>query len=168
MYLSIRYNFRAARRRPAFTLIELMISIGLIVILMLGINQVFKMSSDAVGAGQTLSAMTRDSRAAATILQDDARMWVKDSPIFYIRMERDPSGLRRDYMAFFARGSYHRHTAQGGAFSSPTTSAEAYIWFGHLFAPGTNVFLPRNIVGRTCILLKDPARGGAGPGKVGV
>ena len=49
--------------RRAFTLIEVMISIALVLILVLGINQVFKLTSDTVGAGQALASKARDYRA---------------------------------------------------------------------------------------------------------
>jgi choline dehydrogenase len=39
-------------RRSAFTLIEVMISIALVLALIIGVNQVFKVAADTVGAGQ--------------------------------------------------------------------------------------------------------------------
>ena len=63
------------RRRPArgsaFTLVELMISIALVVVLILGINQVFKYTSDAVGAGEAVNSGVRDGRAVQTTLAND-------------------------------------------------------------------------------------------------
>ena len=53
------------RPRPAFTIVELMISIALVVILMVGIHQVFKMSSDTVSMGHALADMARDNRSVS-------------------------------------------------------------------------------------------------------
>jgi type II secretory pathway pseudopilin PulG len=55
----------------AFTLIELMISIALVVFLMAGINTVFTYTTQAVGGGMALATATRDSRAAQATLSQD-------------------------------------------------------------------------------------------------
>ncbi len=63
------------RTRRGFTLIELMISIALVLVLMLGINQIFKYTTQAVGAGEAINAATRGSRAIqAAFAQDFAAM----------------------------------------------------------------------------------------------
>jgi prepilin-type N-terminal cleavage/methylation domain-containing protein len=56
---------------PGFTLIELMISIALVLILILGVNQIFTYTTQAVGAGQAINAAIRDSRAAQAQLSSD-------------------------------------------------------------------------------------------------
>src|SRR5258706_1808022 len=73
------------RRRPAFTLVELMISIAMVVILMVGIHQIFKMTSDTVGMGQQLGAFSRDNRSVQGIFHDDYQRLMKDAPLFIIR-----------------------------------------------------------------------------------
>jgi prepilin-type N-terminal cleavage/methylation domain-containing protein len=60
----------ARRQQPGFTLVEVMISVALVLILIIGINQAFKMVTDTVGAGQTLSAIVRDNRAIQPVLYD--------------------------------------------------------------------------------------------------
>ncbi len=55
----------------AFTLIELMISIALVLILILGVNQIFTYTTQAVGAGQALNAAIRDSRSAQAQFDSD-------------------------------------------------------------------------------------------------
>jgi prepilin-type N-terminal cleavage/methylation domain-containing protein len=55
----------------AFTLIELMISIALVVILILGVNQVFTYTAAAVGSGEAINAAVRSSRAAQATLASD-------------------------------------------------------------------------------------------------
>ncbi len=75
---------KSIQMHRGFTLIELMISIALVLILLLGINTVFSVSSDAIGAGQQLSTMQRDIQAAQATLQEDFRNAVKDAPLFII------------------------------------------------------------------------------------
>lgn len=76
-------NRKSIGGKAAFTLIELMISMALVVILLLGINQVFKMSSDVVGAGLETGRINRESRVL-NILRDDIRNVPKDAPLFII------------------------------------------------------------------------------------
>ncbi len=78
-------NLRPAR--GGFTLVELMISIALVLILILGVNQVFKMSAQTVGAGQTLSDAGRDIRAAQAVMNSDFRSWAGDSPAMVINCD---------------------------------------------------------------------------------
>ena len=60
----------------AFTLIELMVSIAIVLILVLGIHQVFKLTSDTVGAGQGLGSKARDFRAVQSTFYNDLSMTV--------------------------------------------------------------------------------------------
>ena len=71
---------RRARRR-AFTLVELMISIALVLLLMLGINQVFKVTGEAVGTNQAISTGLRDARAIQSVLTSDFNAWATDVPV---------------------------------------------------------------------------------------
>ncbi len=225
-------NSAIAEFAPAFSLIELMIAIAMVVLLMLGINTVFKMSSDTVGTGVAISDLTRADRSIQAVLQDDFRRSAKDAPLFIIHSgvaspggnwmtlaekntDRDgnaltylidlasttttnegfgapPSGLglstpysfynnrnhRVDTLAFPIRGSFNRHTANDGSYTSPIKSSEAWVWYGHLaisriptptsladyFAPGEgtsatnskNYFASTWMLGRYETLLKDP------------
>jgi prepilin-type N-terminal cleavage/methylation domain-containing protein len=137
----------AAAGRRGFTLVELMIAIALIVVLLLGINQVFKMSSDTIGVGQTYSGIIRDHRATQAVMQQDARQWVVDAPMFYIRNQRLGNGNRSDQLAFPARGLYRRQTP-----GLAVSSLEAWIWYGHGQIPGSN----RDLLCRMAMLLRDP------------
>jgi prepilin-type N-terminal cleavage/methylation domain-containing protein len=77
-------NRNGSRRRRAFTLVEVMISVALVLLLMYGVSQVFKMSGDAVGANQAVSKIIRDHRAAAATMAEDFRNCAADSPLFLI------------------------------------------------------------------------------------
>jgi prepilin-type N-terminal cleavage/methylation domain-containing protein len=68
----------------AFTLVELMISIALVLLLLVGVNQVFRLTGETVGAGQALSAASRDIRSAQATINEDFRNLATDGPIFMI------------------------------------------------------------------------------------
>src|SRR5256885_15318138 len=55
----------------AFTLVELMVSIALVLLLVLGINAVFTLSARTVGMGQQVSEIQRQFRNAEATLQND-------------------------------------------------------------------------------------------------
>src|SRR5687768_406125 len=70
--------------RSAFTLVELMVSVAMVVLLLVGIHQVFRMSSNTIGTGQAVVAVNREVRSAQTVMQEDFRRSLKDSPLFII------------------------------------------------------------------------------------
>jgi prepilin-type N-terminal cleavage/methylation domain-containing protein len=72
-------------RRSGFTLIELMISIALVLILMIGINKVFKLTADTVSIGQAVSSAVQDSRGAQASMNDDLSSVADDAPYMLIR-----------------------------------------------------------------------------------
>jgi prepilin-type N-terminal cleavage/methylation domain-containing protein len=77
-----------SHRPPGFTLIELMVSIAMVLILILGVNAIFRMASDTVGAGQALAGADRENRSAQAVLYDDFRNAVlTDAPFLLIRSE---------------------------------------------------------------------------------
>src|SRR5688500_5871632 len=71
-----------------FTLAELMISIALVLLLMLGINRVFQVTGEAVGTNAALSTAVRDGRAAQAVFSADFNAFALDSPAIIIRSER--------------------------------------------------------------------------------
>lgn len=73
------------RSSSAFTIVELMISIAMVVILMVGIHQVFKMTSDTVGMGQQLGDFARANRSVQGVFSADFERMMKNAPLFYIR-----------------------------------------------------------------------------------
>lgn len=77
------------KSRRGFTLIELMVSMALVLILILGVNAVFRLTSDTVNAGMALSAADRDNRAVQPVLYNDMQTAVLEgAPFFIIRSER--------------------------------------------------------------------------------
>src|SRR4051794_12528936 len=80
----------APRRRRGFTLIELMISIALVLLLVLGINQVFSLTGKTVGAGQAISDIQRNYRSGQNVIFEDFHNAViEDGPFLIIRSERE-------------------------------------------------------------------------------
>lgn len=73
---------RMARR--AFTLVEVMVSMALVLLIVFGVSQVFKMSSNTVGANQALATIVRDHRAAHATMSEDFKNCLPDSPLFLI------------------------------------------------------------------------------------
>ncbi|MGA2496747.1 MAG: hypothetical protein ABSH20_03340 [Tepidisphaeraceae bacterium] len=144
------FRFQSSRLVRAFTLIELMLSLLLVLMLMIGVNQIFKMSGDVVGVGMFMGDNAANQRAIGDSMRRDAGGWMKDSPFFVIHCEQitlpDGSTARRDYFSFFANGRSRRQTANDGSYSSSTTANEAFIWYGHL-DPGSHYF-PDPILGQ--------------------
>lgn len=78
----------ARRTASAFTLVELVIAVALAVLLMIGVNLVFRFTSDAVSAGQTVSANLRSAQAAGTTFQNDLAALAPDGPALILRNRR--------------------------------------------------------------------------------
>lgn len=178
-------------RRSGFTLTELLVAVGLIVVLMLAVNAIFKSAADTVGIGQALSSSQRDQQSLQGVLKNDVSGLTdpaSTAPFLMIRSSRvtafttdaqrlgdrdynagavvatrldqtltydrngsgaetaplsacllDERSHRTDILAFFARGSFPRQTANSNTaapqVAAPMSSQEAYLWYGHLALP---------------------------------
>ena len=90
-------SLRNLRPRRAFTLVELMVSMALVLVLILGVNAVFKMASDTVNGGMALAAANRESRSVQTVIYGDFQNAVmEDGPLLLIRSERVPAFRNRE------------------------------------------------------------------------
>lgn len=78
----------------AFTLIELMIAIALVLLLMIGINLVFQMTSRAVGAGQALSESVRNNQAIQSVMYRDFTNAAMDDGPFIVLYSRNQPAFR--------------------------------------------------------------------------
>jgi prepilin-type N-terminal cleavage/methylation domain-containing protein len=93
-YRMVSISFHRCSR--GFTLVELMASIALVLLLILGVNQVFRIATKGVGAGQDLSTIQRDNLTAHSVIYSDFKnLAFPDSagspgtgPAFIIRSER--------------------------------------------------------------------------------
>ncbi len=74
--------------RTAFTLIELMVSIFLLLLIMVGVNTVFKTTSETIGAGQAQSAIIRDSRAIQHVFNQDFSNIAADGASIILRSQQ--------------------------------------------------------------------------------
>lgn len=79
--------------RRAFTLVELMISLFLVLLLTLGINAIFRMSADTVGSGLQLAEASRQLRDARATLERDFTNFADPSvqPALVMQMMSLPS-----------------------------------------------------------------------------
>jgi prepilin-type N-terminal cleavage/methylation domain-containing protein len=121
------------RRRSAFTLIEVMISVALVLLLMYGVSQVFKMSGDAVGANQAVSKIIRDHRAASATMAEDFRNCAPDSPLFLISSRIGYAGPAPAGTPNFPTGFRHAQDQRDNGNDDPTffdNNAHAFITLG--------------------------------------
>lgn len=72
-------------RHSAFTLVELIISIALVLIVMLGINYVFRMTSQTISSGQQLNEQVRNNRGAQAVMYDDFSRVAPDGACLLLR-----------------------------------------------------------------------------------
>lgn len=77
-----------AGRRQAFTLVEVLISIALVLVIILGVNQVFGLTSRTIGGANAMSTIVRDARNAQTIItRDISNAEIDRAPFMYLRSE---------------------------------------------------------------------------------
>lgn len=151
--------------RAAFTLTELMISIALALLLIIGVNLVFQATSETLSAGQKVAEANRLEQSLHTVFSQDMRSLVlpDDAPFLFIRSERREGYInaadldgpaipytpaiynrrnhRIDTFGFFARGQFHRQTgAATNELVADSVASEAYIWYGHLKKPNYNTY----------------------------
>jgi prepilin-type N-terminal cleavage/methylation domain-containing protein len=154
-------------RHAAFTLMELMISIALALILVLGINEVFGLTAKTIGAGQALASAYQADRGTQVVMANDFKNMVNNAPLLitscyqpafrspadqaanqstnpdiynpigqnitYPLNALSPRVIRLDTISFCARDLFQRQTGGvSGAFITPGSSYEAYVWYGHL------------------------------------
>jgi prepilin-type N-terminal cleavage/methylation domain-containing protein len=92
---NVRSN--AAHRRGGFTLVEILISVALVLLLILGVNEVFRLTSRAVGAGQQLSEINRNARNAQSIIYNDlTHADVINGPFLFIKSETSVAFRNRE------------------------------------------------------------------------
>ncbi len=79
---------RNAPVAAAFTLVELLVSIAIVVVLMTGVATVFRITGDTIGAGQASGAMNRDARAAQAVFAQDFQGAARNGPFILIDSSR--------------------------------------------------------------------------------
>jgi len=98
-------SFSMRQRRAAFTLVELIISIAMVLILMTGIVKVFKYATDAVGAGLAVSDIVRAQRATQITIPFDtgelANNYQTCPAILLDSQQNDPTGAQTPPNSYF-------------------------------------------------------------------
>jgi hypothetical protein len=79
---------RTHRPFRAFTLVELMVSIFLLMLVMVGVNTVFSTTSATVGTNTAISTLNRDARAVQSVLNRDFSNIASDGPMMILRAEQ--------------------------------------------------------------------------------
>src|SRR4051812_38381536 len=83
---------RRRRRHLGFTLVELMISIALVLLLVIGINAVFRTTADTISGGQAALSNSRELRNAFQIFNSDFTgfMGAESQPLLIIYSQNLP------------------------------------------------------------------------------
>ncbi|HEV7301618.1 MAG TPA: prepilin-type N-terminal cleavage/methylation domain-containing protein [Tepidisphaeraceae bacterium] len=143
-------------KRNGFTLTELLISIAIALVLIIGIATVFSLTGQTIGAGMALSATTRDQRAAQTVFSNDFAGLASTNPGLVIwsgttagyldpaTRDQDPTrdaGMtgrtlyRTDRIGMFVTGEFRRQSGNVNFLTSDMSGEQAYVWYGHLMLP---------------------------------
>src|SRR6266478_3472597 len=77
----------SSQNRLGFTLAELLVSIAIALILILGVNMVFRASTNTVSAGMSLSGANRQNLVVKTVLKNDLGQIATDG-LLIIRSEQ--------------------------------------------------------------------------------
>jgi prepilin-type N-terminal cleavage/methylation domain-containing protein len=133
------FQFAHTRRR-AFTLIEMMVAVSILVLIILSIGVVFRGAGQSVGVSQASLEMLSNVRAVQQQLERDVSGIDKNS-FLVIRCgicnnkSVTPNLIRRcDQVSFISRGSFpHRTgTINNRPFADTTTTPTAFVWWGQL------------------------------------
>ena len=87
MLLSHTMN-RIIRRSAAFTLVEMLVTVALMLVLMLAVTQIFSIAGRTMSGGQAIAAAVRDAQAAQAVMAHDFAAAASDGPCFIIRNSR--------------------------------------------------------------------------------
>lgn len=80
--------------RAGFTLIELMVSLAIVLLLVLGVNKIFGIASQTVGAGQAMSAAQRGSMTGHSVFYEDLNGAVTANPPFFLIRSESTAAFR--------------------------------------------------------------------------
>ncbi|NOG53839.1 MAG: hypothetical protein HND57_05840 [Planctomycetes bacterium] len=152
---------QALRPRPAFTIAELIVAIGVTVVLILGISRIFSMSKTTVSIGHASAEVSQYSRALERTLRRDLDKVIAGQGFLTIRNERigteavssanqrdgiyldeetEEAGdcicnTRLDQIAFFAAGDFPTYQYRNirGTVARNDVAPVARIWYGHAY-----------------------------------
>ncbi len=131
------------RIRRAFTLIELMVAVSLLVVIILSVGIVFKSTGNAVGLGQATGEMFAKVRAINQQIVSDVHGMDRNG-FLIIRCRAERQGdfgfsadrfRRHDQISFISTGKFPNRTGayqQTQVFADNSTANSARIWYGQL------------------------------------
>jgi len=119
----------------AFTLMEMMVSIAILVVIMLAVGVIFKSASASVGISESTLEMTANVQAVERQLERDVAGMDKSS-FLVIRSRYDAASHRRfDQMSFMAYGTFPNRCGSYNStsnFTDSTVATFAHVWWGQL------------------------------------
>ncbi len=153
--------------RPGFTLTEILVATALMLLILIGINQVFTMTSKTISVGTASADVNRALKGVGSSFNADLAgpegaptgvsygiMPSVDQPAIIISNQKSPatpldandttSAVHRiDQLSLFSQGVFKRRTGQNhGGISQfvvdQNPSTYAWIWYGHAKIPNNN------------------------------
>jgi prepilin-type N-terminal cleavage/methylation domain-containing protein len=119
--------------RGGFTLLELMISIALVLILILGVNTVFSLTSQTVSAGNALGDIYRKDASFHGVIYQDLKTMVigSDAPCFVIQNQRRNAFRNAADRDADKDGDVTTYDVNGDGVEDTTTETVSNFTFNH-------------------------------------
>jgi type II secretory pathway pseudopilin PulG len=125
--------------RRGFTIIELVVSVGIVVLLIFSVGIVFRSTSRSVGVSQSVMELLSNSAAIQQQMEADINGLNKNG-FLVIRSGTftDPTTnitRRCDMISFLASGTFQHRTGSTTAsspFTDSTTAPNGFVWWGQL------------------------------------
>jgi hypothetical protein len=119
-----------------FTIMEMIVSIGILVVVILSVGVIFQNAGRTVGVSQSSMEMLSGVRAIQQQIENDVSGMDKNC-FLVIRCATFGNGQRCDQISFVSRGSFSNRTGTAGAKGalmedSATNAPAALIWWGQL------------------------------------
>ena len=124
--------------RRAFTLMELMVAVTILVVIILAINMTFKGASDSVGKSQATMDLMANVRGAQQLIERQLRGLDRNGYLVIRSRLNDIAqgdrSLRFDQISFLANGQFQNPTGADtdSPFTDSSTANSARIWIGQL------------------------------------
>ena len=121
-------------RRSAFTLMELMVSVAILVLIILSVGTMFQSASRSVGVSQAINEMLSNHRAVQQQIASDIK-GIDKNGFLVIRSKNGGTNRRFDQIAFISLGNFPNRTGVNNftaPFTDRLTSNAALVWYGQL------------------------------------
>ena len=131
-----------ARFRPGFTIMELMVAVGILVIIILSIGVTFSSASKSVGVSQATMDIMANVRATQELLARDLAginrdgfLVIRSRALNTTSSSAVENSLRFDQLCFMSYGNFTDRTGtiiRDSAFSNNASSNAGLCWWGQL------------------------------------